>query len=76
MPGKKALGHPPRGLMQWRYRLESTQDRESRQVAAKSNTAEPTHLVYISYIWALVIGKRTLTPLLFSMTLQTVHNGT
>lgn len=58
MRGRKFLGHPARGLMQWRYKLDSTQDRDSKQVAAKSNAAGLNQLVYISYIWALIIGKR------------------
>ncbi|KAL8823816.1 MAG: hypothetical protein Q9191_005525 [Dirinaria sp. TL-2023a] len=35
MPPRDFLGHPARGLMQWRYKLDSTQNRDSKQVAAK-----------------------------------------
>ncbi|KAL8734119.1 MAG: hypothetical protein Q9166_001604 [cf. Caloplaca sp. 2 TL-2023] len=57
---KTFLGHPPRGLLQWRYRLESTADRDTKQVAAKSDTSGQQQLLYISYVWALIVGKRTI----------------
>ena len=55
-------GNPVRGLLQWRYRLESTANRDNNQVAAKSKAIGHDELLYVSYIWALIIGKSNRFP--------------
>ena len=55
--------HPVRGLLQSRYRLESTKRREKEQVITKTEAhkkAKKDHVVHVPQMWAIVINKYTI----------------
>ena len=55
-PVEVSTGHPSRGLLQSRYRLESTERRDREQVIAKSRRHED-RVVHVPQLWALLINQ-------------------
>ena len=53
---KDSAGHPSRALLQSRYRLETTENRDQEQVIAKSRPNEK-RIVHVPQIWALIINR-------------------
>ena len=56
---KEDEGHPVRALLQSRYRLESTKNRDKGQVIRKIER-HSDHVVHVPQIWALIINKHTI----------------
>ena len=56
---KEDEGHPVRALLQSRYRLESTKNRDKGQVIRKIQR-HSDHVVHVPQVWALIINKHTI----------------
>ena len=56
---KEDEAHPVRALLQSRYRLESTKNRDKGQVIRKIQR-NSDHVVHVPQIWALIINKHTI----------------
>ncbi len=56
---KEDEGHPVRALLQSRYRLESTKNRDKGQVIRKIQR-HSDQVVHVPQIWALIINKHTI----------------
>lgn len=59
--GKDFEGHPVRGLLQTRYRLESTFRRDKEQVITKGGHDDyKGAIIQVPQVWALLINRHTL----------------
>ena len=57
---RHATVHPPRALLQSHYRLESTGDRDKKQVVRKLGHWRDGEALYVSQLWCTLVDSSTL----------------